>query len=107
MTLAGGHGCDEPGAVCTRDGQALQNTVTAKVGALRIITYSALSFEGEQMNIEMLVTLSRPLGVGRRGELCGDRHRCGPGAARARRRARLCAVRDRDVQTQLRGGASP
>ena len=54
---------DEAGAVCTRDGRALQNTVTARIGALRIITYSALSFEGKDPHIEMLVALSRPLGV--------------------------------------------
>ncbi len=64
VTLAGGRGCAEAGAVCTRDGRALQNTVKAMVGSqLRIFTWSAFSEEGRDPYIEMAVQLSRIGGV--------------------------------------------
>ena len=64
VTLEGGRGCAETGAVCTRDGRALQNTVKAMVGEqLRIFTWSTFSMEGRETHIEMLVELSRTGGV--------------------------------------------
>ena len=64
VTLEGGRPCAETGAVCTRDGRALQNTVKAMVSEqLRIFTWSALSKEGREPHINMLVQLSRTGGV--------------------------------------------
>ncbi len=64
VTLEGGRGCAEAGAVCTRDGRALQNTVKAVVSEqLRIFTWSAVSMEGRDPHIQMLVELSRTGGV--------------------------------------------
>ncbi len=64
VTLEGGRGCAETGAVCTRDGRALQNTVKAVVSEqLRIFTWSAVSMEGRDPHIQMLVELSRTGGV--------------------------------------------
>ena len=64
VTLAGGRGCAEAGAVCTRDGRALQNTVKATVGGqVRIFTWSAIAKEGRDPHIQMLVQLSRTGGV--------------------------------------------
>ena len=64
VTLEGGRGCAEAGAVCTRDGRALKNTVKAMVGEqLRIFTWSTFSKEGRESHIEMRVGLSRTGGV--------------------------------------------
>ena len=60
VTLAGGRGCDAPGAVCTPDGRALSNTVSATVGApVRIQLKGGRAREGRDATLGFAVTLSR------------------------------------------------
>ncbi|MDE0357253.1 MAG: cadherin-like beta sandwich domain-containing protein [Gammaproteobacteria bacterium] len=58
VTLAGGRGCDEAGAVCTPDGRPLSNTVSAKVrGKSNLKVAGGRAKEGKP--IDFAVTLNR------------------------------------------------
>ena len=60
VTLAGGRACDEPGAVCTADGQALTNTSSATIGGpVRIRIEGARAKEGKDESLDFAVTLNR------------------------------------------------
>ena len=60
VTLAAGAACDSPAAVCTSDGRALSNTITATVrGPVAVSVADARAREGEDATIDFAVTLSR------------------------------------------------
>ena len=60
VTLAGGKDCDAAGAVCTPDGRALSNTVTATVRGLPGLKVAGgKAREGRDEAIDFAVTLSR------------------------------------------------
>ena len=60
LVLAPGPACGETGAVCTRDGRALSNTVTATVlGPVAVSVADARAEEGEDETIDFAVSLSR------------------------------------------------
>ena len=60
VTLAGGAACDTPDAVCTADGQALSNTISATVGGpVTVSVADARAREGKDATIDFAVTLSR------------------------------------------------
>ena len=60
VTLAGGRGCGEAGAVCTADGRALTNTSTATIGGpVRIRVEGARAKEGKDASLDFAVTLNR------------------------------------------------
>ena len=60
LTLAPGAACGKTGAVCTRDGRALSNTVTATVaGPVAVSVADARAREGEDETIDFAVSLSR------------------------------------------------
>ena len=60
VALAGGRDCDDAGAVCTRDGRALTNTVSATVGdPVRIRLKGGRAREGRDAALGFAVTLSR------------------------------------------------
>ena len=60
VTLAGGAACDSPGAVCTADGRALSNTISATVkGPVAVSVADARAREGEDETIDFAVSLSR------------------------------------------------
>ena len=60
VTLAGGRDCDAEGAVCTPDGRALENTVTATVqGLAGLKVAGGRAREGRDEAIDFAVTLSR------------------------------------------------
>ena len=60
LTLAPGAACGKPGAVCTRDGRALSNTVTATVaGPVAVSVADARAREGTDETIDFAVSLSR------------------------------------------------
>ena len=61
VTLAGGAACDAPGAVCTPDGRALSNTVTATVrGPVTVTVADARVREAPGARLDFAVTLSGP-----------------------------------------------
>ena len=60
VTLAGGAACDTPQAVCTADGRALSNTISATVrGPVAVSVADARAREGEDETIDFAVSLSR------------------------------------------------
>ena len=60
VTLAAGAACDSSGAVCTADGRALSNTISATVkGPVTVSVADARAREGEDETIDFAVTLSR------------------------------------------------
>ncbi len=60
VTLAGGRACDAAGAVCTADGRALSNRVSATVGGpVRIRIEGAKAREGKDESLDFAVTLNR------------------------------------------------
>ena len=60
VTLAAGAACDSPAAVCTKDGRALSNTVSATVrGPVGIAVADARVEEGAGAVLAFAVTLSR------------------------------------------------
>ncbi len=60
VTLAGGRGCGEAGAVCTADGRSLTNTSTATIGGpVRIRVAGARAKEGKDASLDFAVTLNR------------------------------------------------
>ena len=60
VTLAGGRGCGEAGAVCTADGRALTNTSSVTVGGpVRIRIEGARAKEAPGATLDFAVTLNR------------------------------------------------
>ena len=60
VTLAAGAACDSSGAVCTADGRALSNTISATVkGPVTVSVADARAREGEDETLDFAVTLSR------------------------------------------------
>ena len=60
VTLSSGAACDAPEAVCTKDGRALSNTVSATVrGPVAVSVADARAREGEDETIDFAVSLSR------------------------------------------------
>ena len=60
VTLSSGAACDTPEAVCTADGRALSNTVSATVrGPVAVSVADARAREGEDETIDFAVSLSR------------------------------------------------
>ena len=60
VTLAAGAACDSPAAVCTKDGRALSNTISATVrGPVGIAVADARVEEGAGAVLAFAVTLSR------------------------------------------------
>ena len=60
VTLAAGAACDTPAAVCTSDGRALSNTISATVwGPVAVSVADARAREGEDETIDFAVSLSR------------------------------------------------
>ena len=60
VTLEAGAACDSPEAVCTSDGRALSNTVSATVkGPVAVSVADARAREGEDETIDFAVSLSR------------------------------------------------
>ena len=60
LTLAGGRPCGTYGAICTADGRALSNTLTATVqGPPALNVADARAVEGEDATLDFVVTLSR------------------------------------------------
>ena len=60
VTLVPSTGCDEAGAPCTADGQALSEAVSATIiGPARIRVDGARAKEGEDASLDFAVTLSR------------------------------------------------
>ena len=60
VTLSSGAACDTPGAVCTADGRALSNTISATVrGPVAVSVADARAREGEEETIDFAVSLSR------------------------------------------------
>ena len=60
VTLAAGAACDSPAAVCTADGRALSNTISATVeGPVAVSVADARAREGEDETIDFAVSLSR------------------------------------------------
>ena len=60
VTLAGGRGCDEAGAVCTADGRSVSNTSSVTVGGpVRIRVEGARAKEGKDASLDFAVTLNR------------------------------------------------
>ena len=60
VTLAGGAACDTPAAVCTADGQALSNTVSATVrGPVTVSVADARVREAAGATLDFAVSLSR------------------------------------------------
>ena len=84
VTLAGGRGCDASGAVCTPDGRALSNTVSATVGGQGAHRDEAQPCEG---------------GQGRCGGVHGASQRRGLGAGDG-------GLRDRGRRARVEGSAA-
>ena len=60
VTLEAGAACDTPAAVCTSDGRALSNTISATVrGPVAVSVADARAEEGTDETIDFAVTLSR------------------------------------------------
>ena len=60
VTLSSGAACDSPEAVCTKDGRALSNTISATVkGPVAVSVADARAREGEDETIDFAVSLSR------------------------------------------------
>ena len=60
LTLVGGRPCGTHGAICTADGRALSNTLTATVqGPPALNVADASGGEGEDASLDFVVTLSR------------------------------------------------
>ena len=60
VTLAGGRACGTDGAICTDDGRALSNTLSATVqGPPALNVADARAVEGEDATLDFVVTLSR------------------------------------------------
>ena len=60
VTLAGGRGCSEAGAVCTADGRALTNTTSTTIGGpVRIRIEGAKAKEAPGATLDFAVTLNR------------------------------------------------
>ena len=60
VTLAGGRACGTYGAICTDDGRALSNTLSATVqGPPALNVADARAVEGEDATLDFVVTLSR------------------------------------------------
>ena len=60
VTLAAGAACHSPAAVCTSDGRALSNTISATVrGPVAVSVADARAREGEDETIDFAVSLSR------------------------------------------------
>ena len=60
VTLSGGRGCDEAGAVCTADGRSVSNTSSVTVGGpVRIRIAGAKAKEGKDESLDFAVTLNR------------------------------------------------
>ena len=60
VTLSSGAACDAPEAVCTKDGRALSNTVSATVkGPVAVSVADARAEEGTDETIDFAVSLSR------------------------------------------------
>ena len=60
VTLSSGAACDSPEAVCTSDGRALSNTISATVrGPVAVSVADARAREGEDETIDFAVSLSR------------------------------------------------
>ncbi len=60
VTLAGGRGCEEEGAICTADGRSVSNTSTLAFGGpVRIRIEGARAKEGKDANLDFAVTLNR------------------------------------------------
>ena len=60
VTLAGGAACDSPAAVCTSDGRALSNTISATVrGPVTVSVADARVREAPGATLDFAVTLSR------------------------------------------------
>ena len=60
VTLAGGRGCDEAGAVCTPDGRPLSNSPSATIGGpVRIRIEGARGREGRDATLDFAVELNR------------------------------------------------
>ena len=60
VTFAAGAACDTPAAVCTSDGRALSNTISATVrGPVAVSVADARAREGEDETIDFAVSLSR------------------------------------------------
>ena len=60
VTLAGGRGCGEAGAVCTADGRSVSNTSSVTVGGpVRIRIDGARAKEGKDASLDFAVTLNR------------------------------------------------
>ena len=60
VTLSGGRGCDEAGAICTADGRSVSNTSTMTVGGpVRIRIEGARAREGKDESLDFAVTLNR------------------------------------------------
>ena len=64
VTLAAGAACRTPAAVCTSDGRALSNTISATVrGPVAVSVADARAREGADETIDFAVTLSRAASV--------------------------------------------
>ena len=60
VTLAGGRGCGEAGAICTADGRSVSNTSSVTVGGpVRIRIEGARAREGKDESLDFAVTLNR------------------------------------------------
>ena len=60
LTLAGGRACGTEGAICTADGRALSNTLSATVqGPPALNVADARAVEGQDASLDFVVTLSR------------------------------------------------
>ena len=60
VTLAAGAACDSPAAVCTKDGRALSDTISATVGGpVSVSVADARAREGSDETLDFAVTLSR------------------------------------------------
>ena len=60
VTLAGGRACGTTGAICTQDGKALSNTLTATVlGPAMLSVADAEAQEGPSAMLDFVLTLSR------------------------------------------------
>ena len=60
VTFAAGAACDTPAAVCTKDGRALSNTISATVrGPVAVSVADARAREGTDETIDFAVSLSR------------------------------------------------
>ena len=60
VTLAGGRACGTEGAICTADGRALSNTLSATIqGPPALNVADARAVEGQDATLDFVVTLSR------------------------------------------------